>query len=172
MADPTSYRAPVPDDFLELDDPVLAAALAARLRERLAGRPAQWEADRPQLADFAGDATLDGLDPAVAEALVRAGALLDAQETGPVLAPSPATALPLLGPIWRRVRGAAHQLVLFYVNRQAARASQVQRQIIVALAAVARDQARQRAALERLEARLQALDAAAPAETTSDDEPL
>ncbi len=35
----------------------------------------------------------------------------------PVLAPSPATQLPVVGRLWGRIRGQVHSLVLFYVNR-------------------------------------------------------
>jgi hypothetical protein len=35
----------------------------------------------------------------------------------PVLAPSPATRVPVLGRIWQLIRGEMHNLILFYVNR-------------------------------------------------------
>lgn len=38
-------------------------------------------------------------------------------ETAPILADSPATQIPLLGWVWKLVRGQFHELILFYVNR-------------------------------------------------------
>lgn len=46
-------------------------------------------------------------------------------ETGSVLQSSPATRTPALGRLWEMVREQAHQLVLFYVNREAARETAV-----------------------------------------------
>lgn len=40
-------------------------------------------------------------------------------ETSPLLHPSPATKVPILGRMWAMVREQAHQLILFYVNRYA-----------------------------------------------------
>jgi ABC-type polysaccharide/polyol phosphate export permease len=37
--------------------------------------------------------------------------------TEPILASSPATRIPVLGRLWQLIRGGAHTLVLFYVNR-------------------------------------------------------
>ena len=45
---------------------------------------------------------------------------LETAETTPLLVPSPSTRLPLLGPLWQTIRRAAHELVLFYVNRHIA----------------------------------------------------
>ena len=42
---------------------------------------------------------------------------LETAETAPILVDSPSTRLPLLGPLWQLIRRAAHELVLFYVNR-------------------------------------------------------
>lgn len=42
---------------------------------------------------------------------------METAETAPILVPSPSTRLPLLGPLWQFIRGAAHELILFYVNR-------------------------------------------------------
>jgi len=45
---------------------------------------------------------------------------METAETAPILVPSPSTRLPLLGPLWQFIRRAAHELVLFYVNRHIA----------------------------------------------------
>jgi hypothetical protein len=45
---------------------------------------------------------------------------METAETTPLLVPSPNTRLPLLGPLWQLIRRAAHELVLFYVNRHIA----------------------------------------------------
>lgn len=43
--------------------------------------------------------------------------VVDVVESEPHLAPSSATALPIVGRLWGAIRGQMHQLVLFYVNR-------------------------------------------------------
>ena len=48
----------------------------------------------------------------------------------PVLVPSPATRLPLIGPLWNRIRHFAHQLVLFYVNKHADQQIQINYQLV------------------------------------------
>lgn len=45
---------------------------------------------------------------------------LETADTTPILVDSPSTRLPLLGPLWQLIRRAAHELVLFYVNRHIA----------------------------------------------------
>lgn len=54
-------------------------------------------------------------------------------ETQANLAPSPATATPVLGTLWGRIRGQMHELVLFYVNRLGGTTGRVDGQLIEAI---------------------------------------
>ena len=74
-------------------------------------------------------------------------------ETKPNLAPSPATATPVLGSLWGRIRGQMHELVLFYVNRLGSTSSRVDAQLIEAveeLTALVEEQQRE---IEKLKSR-------------------
>ncbi len=50
-----------------------------------------------------------------------------------VLAPSPRSRIPLIGPLWDRIRREAHNLVLFYVNKLAQRQLIVNRHLVSTL---------------------------------------
>ena len=54
-------------------------------------------------------------------------------ETEPELLPSPVTRIPIIGQLWSSVRGHAHTLVLFYVNRAVRHEVSVNRYIISVL---------------------------------------
>jgi hypothetical protein len=78
-------------------------------------------------------------------------------ETEPVLAPSPATAVPVLGRLWQQIRGGAHQLVLFYVNRAVAQQTGVNRHLVSALNRLTALVEEQQRTIDRLQAEIEAL---------------
>jgi len=49
------------------------------------------------------------------------------------LVSSPATRIPVLGRIWQLIRGGAHGLVLFYVNRAVTHQTEINRQLVSVL---------------------------------------
>lgn len=141
MAEYFSYTDPVPEGWVEVDEAM--PALLTKVRDGLATRARAWGAEPPRFGIFSPAATLeDAANVAdlegVADHLRQALTLMQQQDTTPVLAPSPATRLPVLGRLWALVRAQAHQLVLFYVNRQAANTVQVQQHLLAAVSALAR----------------------------------
>lgn len=74
--------------------------------------------------------------PAVYERLEEAEAVLDAISVQPSLTPPH---LPLVGPLWQRVRAAAHHLVVFYVNRLAGAQGVFNRELLGGLTALIDD---------------------------------
>jgi polyhydroxyalkanoate synthesis regulator phasin len=50
-----------------------------------------------------------------------------------LLAPSPATRVPIFGKLWQTVRGQFHELILFYVNRAVSHEIKLDNHIISAL---------------------------------------
>ena len=70
--------------------------------------------------------------------------------TEPVLAPSPATAVPLLGPLWGRVRAQMHQLILFYVGRSDAHQAEINNHLLQIVAQLSETVSRQNEELARL----------------------
>ena len=68
----------------------------------------------------------------------------------PVLAPSPATQLPVVGRFWSRIRGQVHSLVLFYVNRAVRDQSRLNVDLISALNELTRVVQEQQAEIDAL----------------------
>jgi hypothetical protein len=75
----------------------------------------------------------------------------------PVLAPSPATQMPILGRLWELIRGEMHNLVLFYVNRAVADQNQLNVNLVSALNELTRVVQAQRAEIESLRAEIRRL---------------
>lgn len=76
---------------------------------------------------------------------------------GPVLAPSPATQMPILGRLWGLIRGEMHNLILFYVNRSVADQNQLNVNLVSALNELTRVVQAQRAEIENLRAEIRRL---------------
>ena len=82
--------------------------------------------------------------------LAAARRALAQAETQATLAPSPATATPVLGKLWGRIRGQMHELVLFYVNRLGGTTSRVDNQLIEAIEELTAIVEAQQGEIERL----------------------
>ncbi|MCA9936313.1 MAG: hypothetical protein H6662_04160 [Ardenticatenaceae bacterium] len=80
---------------------------------------------------------------------------LEATDSTPELAASPATQLPLLGKLWGMVRAQAHNLVLFYVNRSAADNAQTRAHMVNTLNELTRLVQEQQQEIAALRARLE-----------------
>jgi hypothetical protein len=78
-------------------------------------------------------------------------------ENSPILAPSPATRVPLLGRVWSLIRSQAHQLILFYLNRSAAHTIEVHGQMVCILNELTRVTIEQQTRLQQLEQEVQQL---------------
>jgi hypothetical protein len=126
--------------FLELNDPeITAEALTAALDERVRQRRAQLGPVERLFPAFGTavpcpqqPANLDH-PPDLYHHLRQANERYGRPETTLVLAPSPATRVPLLGRLWIMIREQAHSLVLFYVNRSLAHQTTINRHTISAL---------------------------------------
>lgn len=148
-----SYTDELRDGWLggdEADVPV--AELLARVRDGLARRAAEWGNEAPHFGSFAGisppDPTIPAQLAAIAAHLEQAASLMQQPDTMAVLAPSTATRLPVLGALWTLIRAQAHQLVLFYVNRQAVQTTKIQQHLLAAVDQLARIVSEQQNALQ------------------------
>ena len=79
---------------------------------------------------------------------------LEAADTAPHLANSPALSTPILGKLWERIRAQMHDLVLFYVNRASSTHSRVDGQLIEAVEALSQLVEDQQAEIEQLKKQL------------------
>lgn len=75
----------------------------------------------------------------------------------PVLAPSPATRVPVLGRLWQLIRGEMHNLILFYVNRLAGDQNRLNIDLVSTLNELTREVQAQQAEIERLREELERL---------------
>lgn len=87
---------------------------------------------------------------AVHHYLAGARRAIEAADTAPHLANSPALSVPILGKLWQQIRGQMHDLVLFYVNRAGRTHSRTDGQLIEAVEALAQLVEQQQAEIERL----------------------
>jgi hypothetical protein len=78
----------------------------------------------------------DRFSVAVYDALEEASAVMDTIRVEPFLTPSH---LPVIGGMWQRLRGAAHSLVVYYVNRLAGAQGAFNREIAAALKGLVAD---------------------------------
>jgi hypothetical protein len=152
------------DDFASLrDEQVSPAALIAEIRQRLEQRypdgdtgevsfPAYELADAPP--EFPADIAYSF---SLYYHLQRAHELYSNADTAPILAPSPATRLPILGRIWAQARREAHNLILFYVNRHLAHETAVNRHLIAAIGEMTRQLEAQQRRIAQLEAQVSEL---------------
>lgn len=152
------------DNFLELhDEQVSAADLQAQVQARLAARRAAPGYAPQQFASYITNDTCpsppDDLPYAFGlyHHLQRANDIYSQAETAPVLAPSPATRLPLLGRLWQLIRGETHNLILFYVNRSLAHQISVNRHLVQTLNELTRQNEAQQRAILALQAQVAAL---------------
>jgi len=152
----------LPDsDFVTLqDEQVSPAALVAEIRQRLAQRYPEGDAEAVsfpayELADAPPDFPPDiPYSFSLYYHLQRAYELYPAADTAPLLAPSPATRVPLLGRLWVQVRREAHNLILFYVNRHLAHETAVNRHLIAAMSELTRQLEAQQRRVADLEAHI------------------
>ncbi len=135
--------------WIEIDDPeVTADELAERVDSRLAARPPERPVALLNIPPYGSTGALPSLPedlPHFFDLLHHLRALTGSYykiETRPILAPSPATRLPLVGPLWGKLRHFAHELVLFYVNRVASHQTSVNHQLTQVAGEMARLQIR------------------------------
>lgn len=127
------------EQLIEIRDSELdPAQIMAEIRARIEKRRAELGYDQRTFPSF-GVATYPGEPADVAydadlhHYLRLANETYAMADTDVMLAPSPATQVPVLGRLWQLIRGGAHNLVIFYVNRAIAHQTDVNRQLISVL---------------------------------------
>ena len=111
------------DDLIEILDPEIdAARVMEQVRERVWQRRAEMGRPRSDFPVFGAAAMPARPDESQVDAnlyhyLSLANKSYNQFETGADVQLSPAARLPLLGRFWSLIRRQAHELVLFYVNR-------------------------------------------------------
>jgi hypothetical protein len=111
------------------DEPV--EVLLARIQRHLDAKMGQAAPAQTAPAQSGG-----GFSNEVYDRLEEADVVMGAISVQPFLSPSH---IPIIGGLWQRVRLAAHQLVVFYVNRLAGAQGTFNREIVGALTALVHD---------------------------------
>lgn len=146
------------------DRAIDSEAIMAELRRRIAERRVALGDETEPLPAFAlaplSPEVAKWLGPTLYQELRHLNDSFNDVETSANLADSPATQLPLVGRAWRTVRRHAHDLVLFYVNRQLAHQVTVNRTLIGLLNQMAATLAEQRQQIDSLQRQLDRHDAA------------
>ena len=129
----------IPDSLIEIHDPEIdPAQIMEQIRDRIRRRREELGHEQRVFPAF-GAAACPGepddvpYDPDLYYHLRLANEVYTRAETAATLTPSLATRMPVLGRLWRLIRGEAHNLVLFYVNRAIAHQTSVNRHLVSAL---------------------------------------
>lgn len=129
----------VSDDLIEIHDPEIdLAQIMGQIRERIRRRREELGYEKRTFPTF-GAAAYPGepddvpYDPNLYHHLRLANETYAQVATGAMLAPSPATRIPVLGRLWQLIRGEVHNLVLFYVNRAIAHQTDTNRHLVSVL---------------------------------------
>jgi len=131
--------AEIPDDLIEIHDPEIdPVQIMEQIRERVRRRReelgyAEREFPAFGIAAYPGEPEGEGFDVSLYHHLRRANDLYCEIGVGVLLAESPATRLPILGPLWERIRRGAHSLVVFYLGELARRQVAVNRHVVSTL---------------------------------------
>lgn len=151
------------DGLIEIGDPeVDPGRIMETIRERIRQRRQELGYDGRTFPVF-GAAAYPGEPEGVAydadlyHYLRLANDSFAAVDTEAVLASSPATRVPVLGRIWQLIRGGAHQLVLFYVNRAVTHQTDVNAHLVSVLNRMAAVIEQQERAINQLQAEVKAL---------------
>ncbi len=154
------------DSLIEIHDPEIdPSAIMAEIRERVKQRRKEKGYDQRTFPSFGlteiPEAPSDRpYDPDLYYYLRLANESFAHTETGSNLAASPATQLPVVGRLWKTIRGEVHNLVLFYVNRSVNHQANVNRYLVSVLNRLTAHSEAQQRTIEALQAEVQALRAA------------
>jgi hypothetical protein len=129
----------IPSNLIEIHDPEIdPARIMEEIRERIRRR--REELGYPQrvfpafgAAAYPGEPEGEDYDITLYFHLRRANENYHQIDVAPLIVPSPHSSIPILGPLWDRIRREAHNLVLFYVNKLAQKQVTVNRHLVSTL---------------------------------------
>ena len=129
----------ISSDLIEIHDPEIdPARIMEEIRERIRRRREELGYPRQVFPTFGaaaypGEPEGEDYDIELYFHLRRANETYHQINVELFIAPSPRSFIPILGPIWDRIRREAHNLVLFYVNKLAQRQVTVNRHLVSTL---------------------------------------
>lgn len=151
------------EPFIEIADPEISVdQIMAEIRERITQRrqalgPARQDFPTFGAAAYPGEPAGEDYDADLYYHLKRANRLYADLGVDLMLAPSPMTRVPVLGPLWAKVRREAHALVLFYLGRLAQKQLAVNRHLVSTLNRMAVQLQEQQRQIRALQSEIAAL---------------
>jgi hypothetical protein len=127
------------DDLIEIHDPEIDVdEIMQEIRERIQRRRQELGYPRQTFPTFGaaaypGEPEGQDYDEDLYYHLRKANESYMQLAVDPVLSPSPATRIPILGRLWKQIRQEAHNLVLFYLGKLASRQVSVNRHLVSTL---------------------------------------
>ncbi len=151
----------LPDGVIEIHDPEIdPAQIMEQIRDRVRQRRKESDYPRRMLPMF-GAAAYPGEpekgDPELYYHLRQANELYYQIGVEATLASSPATRLPILGPVWKLIRREAHNLVLFYLGKLTQQQVTVNRHLVSTLNRMVVQMQEQQAEIKTLRQELEQL---------------
>ncbi|MGC9522839.1 MAG: hypothetical protein ACP5HG_13275 [Anaerolineae bacterium] len=147
-------------ELLKINDPEIDIdEIMEEIRDRIRHRRKEQGEPRTLfpsfgVATYPGEPDREDFDVDLYYHLRKANELYWQRDLEPVLAPSVATRIPVIGPLWRKVRREAHNLVLFYVNRLARQEIYLEKHLVSVVNRLAAQVEAQRAEIEELRRRI------------------
>jgi hypothetical protein len=126
----------IPDDLIEIYDPEIDVdEIMQEIRERIQHRREEMGYPRRTFPSFGaavypGEPKHGDFDEDLYYHLRKANDIYMDLGVDPVLAPSLATRIPILGGLWKQIRKEAHNLVLFYLGKLAGKQTAVNRHLV------------------------------------------
>jgi len=152
-----------PDDLIEIHDPEIdPAQIMEQIRERIWRRREELGYPRQEFpifgaATYPGEPEGENFDVDLYYHLRKANDLHYRIGVEASLMPSPATRLPILGRLWKRIRREAHNLVLFYLGELAQQQAAVNRHLVSTLNRVVVQLQQQQEQLQELRGEIEQL---------------
>ncbi|MFN2116989.1 MAG: hypothetical protein ACK2U0_04615 [Candidatus Promineifilaceae bacterium] len=151
------------NDLIEIHDPEIdPEAIMAEIRARIQERRQELGYVKPQFSSYGGTLLPDRpddipYDPELFDHLELVNEKYTMVPSESDLQPSPATRVPILGPLWTMIREQAHGLVLFYTNRMASHQTGVNQEFVSILNGLTSLSMNQQRKIEKLEIELEAV---------------
>lgn len=157
MSEPLFYSEPVADDWLLFaDEQISTQEITEKVRNQLKEREVKGDEPSITFPTFTAMPALHPVNPTqLYQQLNQITNLLHQLDTFPILAPSPAMRIPILGWLWSFIRLQAHQLILFYLHRQAAHTVQINQQLLTLLHELVRLNVAQQEKIDQLQQKLE-----------------
>ena len=146
----------IPNDLIEIHDPDIdVEEIMKEIRERIRRRRQEMGYPQQQFPTFGaaaypGEPEAENYDEDLYYHLRKSNDVYSELDVNLMLSPSPAIRMPILGPLWKKIRKEAHNLVLFYLGKFAGKQVTVNRHMVSTLNRMALELQQQQTQIKNL----------------------